>query len=173
MKNLIVEEYDPVYMSSDSDIMLPDKMFNPSYGIGLMGAAVLIALSVAHSPYWLLVMLMLPIFTGVLIERPITRRRKSLGSVIFHRGEAISGWYRDELIETNDMYRQQIIDYFDYIRAGGTKNREIESELKDWVDLEKKFALDIKERKMKQDASHLSRRGQIDEYEKMLKEINQ
>lgn len=173
MKNLIVEEYDPAYMSFDNNIMLPDKMFNPSYGIGLLVLAILIAASMVHSPYWLFGILVLPVCTGFLMEPPITRKRKSLGSVIFHRGEAISGWYRDELIETNDMYRQQIIDYFDYIRAGGTKNREIESELKDWVDLEKKYALDIKERKMKQDASPLSRRGQIDEYEKMLKEITQ
>lgn len=170
IKNIFVEPYDPLYMSGDCRWIMKEET-KPAAGffiptIMAIGFAVL---SIVVHPVWLIGIVVLVVFCGwPFLEKPIQRKRKYIP-----RGGEVDGWYNIQTADSNNAYKDQLLDYMDHLRAGGHKITSIEQELRHWVFLEKKYETQKVELEKQQIAEQMSRKEQINEYEKMLKEITQ
>ena len=169
LKRLLIEQYDPLYMSGDCRYIMKEET-KPATGfffltVMAIGFAIL---SIVVHPVWFIGIVALVVFCGWLTEQPIQRKRKS----ILSRSE-VDGWYSIQTAEINESYKNQLIDYMDHLRAGGYNITSIENELRHWVHLEKKYKEQKIELEKQQIAEQISRKEQINEYEKMLKEITQ
>lgn len=169
LKTLLVEPYDPLYMSGDcryimkrETVLLKDFIFITIMAIGFA------ILSIVVHPSWLFAIGVLIVFCGWLSEQPIQRKRQYIESK-----SVVEGWFNEKIADTNESYRKQLLDYMDYLRNGGHRITDIEQELRHWVFLEKKYETQKVELEKQQIAEQMSRKEQINEYEKMLKEITQ
>lgn len=168
LKNLIIEPYDPLYCSLNDRLMRTSKKLNGSFVFGFVASLIMIMLAMLFSPWWLIGIPALVVFAGFCCEQPLLRKRVQIGPPFSYWDDRQAGWYSIKLLDENEMYRQQVLDYFDHIRSGGLMNHAIEQELKEWVDLDTKYSEQIKRQQMRQDSENLSRRGQIEEYKNML-----
>lgn len=169
LKKLLIEQYDPLYMSGDCRWIMKEET-KPGTGyffltIMAIGFAIL---SIVVHPAWFIGIVGLVVFCGWLAEQPFQRKRKYIP-----RGGEVDGWYNIQTADSNNAYKDQLLDYMDHLRAGGHKITSIEQELRHWVYLEKKYEAQKVELEKQQIAEQMSRKEQINEYEKMLKEIIQ
>ena len=169
LKKLLIEQYDPLYMSGDCRCIMKEET-EPATGfffftIMAIGFA---NLSIFTHPAWFVGIVVLFVFCGWLSEQPIKRKRQCIEGK-----SAVEGWFNEKIADTNESYRKQLLDYMDHLRSGGYRITEIEQELRHWVYLEKKYEAQKAELEKQQIAEQMSRKEQINEYEKMLKEITQ
>lgn len=167
LKRLLIEQYDPLYMSADCRwIMKEETKPAPGYFLLTIMAIGFAILSIVVHPAWLFGIGGLVAFCGWLSEQPIQRKRQYIGSKC-----VVEGWFNEEIADTNESYKNQLLDYMDHLRNGGYRITDIEQELRHWVFLEKKYETQKVELEKQQIAEQMSRKEQINEYEKMLKEI--
>ena len=169
LKKLLIEQYDPLYMSGDCRYIMKEET-RPATGfffltIMAIGFAIL---SIVVHPSWLFAIGALIAFCGWISEQPIQRKRQYIEGK-----SVVEGWFNEKIADTNESYKKQLLDYMDYLRNGGYRVTDIEQELRHWVYLEKKYETQKIELEKQQIAEQMSRKEQINEYEKMLKEITQ
>lgn len=169
LKRLLIEQYDPLYMSGDCQCIMKEET-KPATGFFFLTTMAIgfAILSIVVHPIWLFAIGGLVISYGWLSEQPIQRKRQYIGSK-----SAVEGWFNEEIADTNESYKNQLLDYMDHLRNGGYRITDIEQELRHWVFLEKKYETQKIELEKQQIAEQMSRKEQINEYEKMLKEIIQ
>lgn len=169
LKKLLIEQYDPLYMSGDCRYIMKEET-KPATGFFFLTAMAIgfAILSIVVHPAWLIGIVVLVAFCGWLSEQPIRRKRQYIGSK-----SVVEGWFNEKIADTNESYRKQLLDYMDYLRNGGHRITDIEQELRHWVYLEKKYETQKVELEKQQIAEQMSRKEQINEYEKMLKEMTQ
>lgn len=169
LKRLLIEQYDPLYMSGDCQwIMKEETKPAPGYYFLTIMAIGFAILSIVVHPAWFIGIVGLVVFCGWLSEQPIQRKRQCIEGK-----SVVEGWFNEKIADTNESYRKQLLDYMDHLRNGGYRITDIEQELRHWVYLEKKYETQKVELEKQQIAEQMSRKEQIDEYEKMLKEITQ
>ena len=164
LKKLLIEQYDPLYMSGDCKYIMKEET-KPATGFFFLTVAAIgfVILGIVVHPAWLIGTMALG-----LMEQPIQRERQYIGSKC-----EVEGWFNEKIADTNESYKNQLLIYMDHLRNGGYRITEIEQELRHWVYLEKKYETQKIELEKQQIAEQMSRKEQINEYEKMLKEITQ
>lgn len=169
LKKLLVEQYDPLYMSGDCKYIMKKETKSATGFFFLTIMAIGFAiLSIVIHPAWFTGIVVLVVYCGWLTEQPIQRERQYIGSKC-----EVEGWFNEKMADTNESYKNQLLDYMDHLRNGGYRITDIEQELRHWVYLEKEYETQKIELEKRQIAEQMSRKEQINEYEKMLKEITQ
>ena len=164
LKKFLIEQYDPLYMSGDCKYIMKEEIaLATGFFLHIAMPIGFVILGIVAHPAWLI-----GIMTLGLAERPIQRKRQYIGSKC-----EVEGWFNEKIADTNESYKNQLLVYMDHLRNGGYRITDIEQELRHWVYLEKKYETQKIELEKQQIAEQMSRKEQINEYEKMLKEITQ
>lgn len=166
LKNLLVEPYSP-YLSGEglNYLSLQKTRVKVSQVIGTLFALLIVFLGFNVGPFFF-VAIVAPILMVGWLTSPLFVRRKVFIGKNFDR---VTGWYRVELVENNKAYEEQLMEYLEHLRVGNPRIKEIEMELREWVKIEEKYKERKKQLAEKESINSLSRKPQIDEYEKMLK----
>ena len=164
LKKLLIEQYDPLYMSGDCKYIMKEEI-KPATGFFFLTVVAIgfVVLGIVVHPAWLIGIMALG-----LMEQPIQRKRQYISDKC-----VVEGWFNEKIADTNESYKSQLLVYMDHLRNGGYRITDIEQELRHWVYLEKKYETQKIELEKQQIAEQMSRKEQINEYEKMLKEITQ
>ena len=155
----------------DYEILRPKLEANIWMILCWAAALGIVTLSLASMQPELLLVISLPLY-GMLLycadhnRLPYLFRRKRV-----HIGS--SYWYQPRLMKQHDLYKQNVMEYVNFLRDGGQRSKDVERDLANWASLAEDEIKEQSERADEEVAEMFNFNTKLEDYNRWKRENNE